>query len=167
MSLLKSVIIAIVAIQPALAEDARPSTASVRELLDATQLRSLLEDQLVRMNAEGRASAEQNLAQLTHNERQKKIASEMVEKLVAISTSEVNWDKLEPMWIEVYQKSLTAQEVKDLIAFYKSDLGRKIVKIESSAPSENLKMVQTLLARADPKIRQWRGELEARLNAAK
>jgi hypothetical protein len=167
MSLLKSVIIAIVAIQPAFAEDARPSTALVRELLDVTQMRTLLEDQLVRMNAEGRASAEQNLAQLTHNEKQKKIAREMVEKLVAISTSEVNWDKLEPMWIEVYQKSLTAQDVKDLIAFYKSDLGRKILKIESSVANENRKMMETLLARAEPKIQQWRGELEARLNAAK
>jgi hypothetical protein len=49
-------------------------------------------------------------------------------KITGIFQEELTWEKLEPMYVEIYQRSFTQQELDGAIAFYKTPSGQAIVR---------------------------------------
>jgi len=41
---------------------------------------------------------------------------------------ELSWEQMEPMYLEIYQKSFTQEEVDGLLSFYKSPAGVASIK---------------------------------------
>ncbi len=66
----------------------------------------------------------------------------------------VGWDKLEPEMVKLYTKGFSEAELKELIAFYKSPLGQKVLKQMPALFSESMKMTQAKLEPVVPQINQ-------------
>jgi hypothetical protein len=77
----------------------------------------------------------------------------------------LNWSKLESMYIRVYQKSFTAQEVDGMIAFYKTPTGQalltKMPVVLQNTMNEVQQMIMPMVQRLQQKQQQVATELQS------
>ena len=66
--------------------------------------------------------------------------------------SEMNFNQIYEIIIPSYDKYLTADEVKELVRFYESPLGRKLIDSQPKIMSDSM-----------PRIMQWAQEVQARV----
>jgi hypothetical protein len=111
MTLLQSLLFAIIALQPAIAAEPKPSEASIRELLTAMEARKLTDGVWKQVNSMMQASMQQALAGEIATPDQQKILDDMQTKMIALFKDEMTWDILEPILIDIYEKSFTQQEI--------------------------------------------------------
>ena len=86
-------------------------------------------------------------------------------EMMAILRDELAWDKLEPMYIQIYQQSLTQEEVSGMVAFYKTPLGQAVIKkmpgVMQTTMSEMQKRMGPLLRRMQQKQRELMAQIQA------
>jgi hypothetical protein len=79
----------------------------------------------------------------------------------------VGWDKLKPEMVQLYTRSFTEQELKDLNAFYQSPLGRKMMDKLPALTMDAAQLTQKRLMQAAPEVNKLLTELSAELAPAK
>jgi uncharacterized protein len=108
--------------------DAPASDASIREMLELTNARQLVD------NMKGQVAALTNNA--THEalkgqdvtpERQA-ILDRMQARIAAVTSDLLSWDTLLPVYLRTYRASFTQSEIDGVLKFYKSPAGRAYVK---------------------------------------
>ena len=104
------------------------SADSVKELLRVTNVRSLLDKTWPQMEAMMGNVMQQSLRGQTLSAQQQQNVHQLETKLVASLKDEMSWDKLEPMYVDIYQKSFSQDEVDGMLAFYKSPAGEAVIK---------------------------------------
>ena|SRR5215469_4707682 len=133
------------------AADNPPSEASIKQLLEVGQAHKLIDT----MTAQMEGYMNQVMQQATQGERvtpeiQKHIDSFEAEITAALKEV-LDWNKLEPMYVRVYQKSFTQGEVDGLIAFYKTPTGQalltKMPVVMQNTLSEMQQMMQPMIQR--------------------
>ena len=128
------------------AADPAASEASIRELLAVMDVRKTVDDMIPQMFALMENSArEANKGGPTTPEAEKAIAQSMAEAKSAIQEV-MAWDKLEPLYIRIYQKSLTQAEVDGMIEFYKSPVGQSMIKKMPVIMQNTMMEMQALMA---------------------
>jgi hypothetical protein len=90
-------------LQPAFAEDVKPSEESIRHLFEVMNTRHLLDDMMGQMDKTMRESARTGLGGASLNPQQQQIFDDMMTKLVAMMKEQMSWQTLEPMMISVYR----------------------------------------------------------------
>ena len=75
----------------------------------------------------------------------------------------IGWDKLKPDMIKLYTSNFNEQEMKDLIAFYESPLGKKVLEQMPSLTAQSAQLTQSKLESAVPKVNQLLAEMTAKL----
>ena len=110
---------------PARTAEALPSGESVRELLRLMQWRDAHEIFLQNLDP----SLQVALRQIFHpqDESQEKAFAAKAAEFAAKVKEALSPEKVESIYIDVYRKNLTRQEVEDMIAFYSSETGRSLV----------------------------------------
>src|SRR6266404_1182651 len=63
-------------------------------------------------------------------------------KMVTIMREELNWESLEPMYVDIYHETLTQDEVNGMIAFYKTPAGRAVIKKLPAVMQRSMAAVQ-------------------------
>ncbi|MCQ8890052.1 DUF2059 domain-containing protein [Pseudoalteromonas carrageenovora] len=81
--------------------------------------------------------------------------------------SEMSWEKMQPMMVNVYDKHFKEQEIADMLAFYKTETGQKILKKMPIVMQESMQMSQSLIQDAMPKIQDIAGKLSEELKASR
>ncbi len=81
--------------------------------------------------------------------------------------TEMSWKKMQPMMVNVYDKHFNEQEIADMLAFYKTETGQKILQKMPVVMQESMQMSQSLVQDAMPKIQQIAGELSEELKASR
>ena len=73
--------------------------------------------------------AQQRAAQMTAplqgkqpTAKQQAAITRMKQRMVGVVQEELAWDKLEPIYVRLYQESFSEEEVKDIVAFYKTNI---------------------------------------------
>jgi hypothetical protein len=149
------------------AADDPASDASIKQLLDVVQVRKLVEA----MSAQMDLMMKQAVEQATHGEQippriQQDIDKRQAEIRAAVKES-LDWNKMEPVYMRVYQKSFTQQEVDGLIAFYKTPAGQALVNkmpvVMQNAVNETQQLMQPTIER----IRKMQQEVGAEVQAEK
>lgn len=136
----------------AVASDPQPATeASIRELLLATEADKLLDQVYAQMmslydrapGAEGGApTADEVQARHRHA------------RLSAFLRSEMGWDAMAPALIEVYRKVYTEQEVRDMLAFYRTPTGRSLIRKQPLVMQHSMEAMQVRMKTLEPAIRK-------------
>jgi hypothetical protein len=97
----------IVAPQWLSAAQAPASQASIHQLLETTHARRLLDVMQAQLGASMRAGMHQALADRNVTAEQQSILDEMQVQMTAILMEEISWEKLEPMFVELYATNFT------------------------------------------------------------
>jgi hypothetical protein len=142
-----------------------PSEASVKQLLEVMQAHKMLDATMAQMSA----FMKQMMEQATQGQKitpqiQKDIdrrQSEMTNTFKEV----LDWNKLEPMYVRVYQKSFTQQELDGMIGFYKTTAGQAVINkmpvVMQNTMSEMQQMMQPMIQR----MRQQQEEVVAEIKA--
>ncbi len=142
-----------------------PSEDSIRQLLAATDARKLVDGMMSQMDMiMQNAVREATKGQTISPETQKNVERDRGEML-AVMRDELSWEKLEPMYIQIYQRSLTQEEVTGMVVFYKTQLGQAVIKkmplVMQNAMAEMQKRMGPIMQRMQVKQQEMIAQVEA------
>jgi hypothetical protein len=92
--------------------------------------------------------------------------STQLRKVMDLMSEEFSWDKMKGDYITLYAETFTEQEMKDIIAFYRSPSGKSFVDKQPELSRRAMELSKMVMARAMPKIRALDEELKAKTAAA-
>ncbi|WP_445672739.1 DUF2059 domain-containing protein [Pseudomonas inefficax] len=64
----------------------------------------------------------------------------------------IGWSKLKPKMVDLYTKTFSEQELKDLVKFYESPLGRKVLREMPKVTQQSAQLTQQSLEPAVPVV---------------
>jgi hypothetical protein len=161
-----TVVFAVFASQVALAQDAKPSEASIRQLFEVMHSSKLLDAYLTQIDATVRASMQQAFAGQQPTPKQQKIMDELGRNIAALVKEELNWATFEPMMIEVYRNTFSQHEVDGMLTFYRSEAGQAVIAKLPTAMQQTMTSMQSHVKTLTPKIVQLEKDSAAQLKAA-
>jgi hypothetical protein len=127
------------------AADTVPSEASVKELLASTQVTKMLDQMLPQIDAVMQRAMTEALKGQTITPDEQKMIDQAHANAIAVMKEELAWSKLEPLYVRVYQKSLTQEEVTGMIAIYKTPAGRAMITKMPVIMQNTMVEMQTML----------------------
>ncbi|NBA97251.1 DUF2059 domain-containing protein [Pseudomonas sp. R5(2019)] len=87
-------------------------------------------------------------------------------KANAALDSAIGWNKLKPDMIKLYTTNFTETELKDLVAFYKSPLGRKVLEKMPVVTQQSAQLTQQKLESAVPVVNKLLADMTNELDPA-
>src|SRR5205085_5249739 len=106
---------------------AQPTDASIKQRLEVARAHKLVDSVKMQMDN----LMQQTVAQATKGQKiSAKIQQDIDERraeLLVMMKELLDWKKLEPMYVRIYQKTFTQPEVDGMIAFYKTPAGQAIL----------------------------------------
>ncbi|MES2038019.1 MAG: DUF2059 domain-containing protein [Pseudomonadota bacterium] len=105
----------------------RPTEASVKELLILTNSQQILKSTEAQVDGIMKNMMKAALKDQVVSADQQKILDKFRDKVVDIHKIEMTWEKLEPIFVEIYANSLNQEEVDGIAAFYRSPAGKAYV----------------------------------------
>lgn len=123
----------------------KPTEASIKQVFELSNTRDMLK------NIEGQLDGmmKNMMQQVSKGEpvtaEKQKILDKFREKLIAIHKQEMTWEKLEPMFIEIYSNTLSQDDVDGIIVFYKSPAGQSFIKKMPLVMQQTMGMMQKLM----------------------
>jgi hypothetical protein len=147
------------------AADTVPSEASVQELLNLTQAQKLMDNMLPQMDSMMVNAMQQALrGQDVSPDAQKKLEKARADAMATMK-EELSWTKLQPLYIRVYQKSLTQDEVNGMIAFYKSPPGQAVITKMPVIMQNTMTELQTMMGPTMQRLQKSQIDLVAEIQA--
>lgn len=73
-------------------------------------------------------------------------------KFLQVMQENMSWKKMEPMMIEIYGRNFSTKEIDDMLAFYKTETGKSLIKKMPVVMQESMQISQTLMKSVIPKI---------------
>lgn len=144
------------------AQAAPPTEAQIDKLMDTMDMRRMLDDMFVQLDAMSENMGQQFLGEDATPEQRKMLRDTIARQQVSMRKA-MSWDTLGPIYRRVYTKLFTAEEVEAMTVFYGSDAGRSIMRKMPQAMQLSMEemqpMIQTLIA-------DMRKTLEADLQSA-
>ena len=137
------VILAISAAQLRAAEPP-PSVESIREVLAVTDVRKMVDGMFSQIEGMMMPSMQQAIGRPLTAEEQK-FSHTFISKTMVQMRDQISWEKMEVLYIRIYQKSLTQSEVDGMIAFYKSPAGIALIKKMPLIMQESMIAMQEMM----------------------
>ena len=113
-----------IAVSVTCAADTPPTEASIKQLLELTHVRKLLDTMTSQLDAMMKTAVDQAIQGQSVPSEVKNQIEKFEAEMKVVAKEMLDWDKLEPMYVRVYQKSLTQQDVDGMIGFYKTPSAR-------------------------------------------
>ncbi|MGA3158059.1 MAG: DUF2059 domain-containing protein [Steroidobacteraceae bacterium] len=146
------------------------SSASIKELLDLLNTRQMLDQVAVQTESLMRSSINDSLKgrQLTPDQQSK--VDDLVDRTTKIVRESLNWDSMELLMEDVYQKSLSEEEIQGMITFYRSPPGQAVIAKMPLILRNTMLAVQerqkVLMAKLQQMIQETVAQLPAKSTAA-
>ena len=144
---------------------AAPSDESLRELLQITGSRKLLDNSMAQLDSMMQASMQQALAGKPVTPQVQQSLDKMRSKIVALLQEEMQWKVIEPMFIDIYRQSLSQDEVDGMLTFYKSKTGQAVIAKMPLVMQLTMQALQQRMRVMLPKMQQIQDETLAELKA--
>lgn len=150
------------------AADAPPPTeASVKQLLEVTHARTLVATIMSQMDG----MMKNVMKEVTQGQPIPAPVQKTFDKthadVMAIMNQELTWEKLEPMYVRIYQKSFTQSELDSLVAFYKTPAGQALIDKMPIVMQNTMAEVQQMMAPVMQKVQRMQQEMVAQMQAEK
>ena len=110
------------------ANNAPASDASIREMLELTNARQMIEGMKGQMTTTMNTAMQNAAKDQTVTPERQAILDRMRAKMSTAVTDMLNWDDFLPMYLRTFRESFTQDEIDGVIKFYKSPAGRAYVK---------------------------------------
>lgn len=157
--------IAMLASIPVFAADTAPSPASIRELIDVTDAKKLIDGAYSQMDGFLDQAMQQSIGDKPVTAEQQRLLGEFRGKTVALMQGEMGWKQLEPVYLDLYAKTFTQAEVNGMLAFYKSDVGKAVTakspQLMQSVTTSMLSLMQGFMPKLQKLVEEYKPKLEA------
>ena len=151
----------------AYAADTRPSEASVRQLLEVAQTHKLVDSMMAQMDAFVKNAMQQVTQGQSVSPQIKKNIDKRQSELMNVLKDELAWEKLEPLYIRVYQQSFNEDEVNGLVAFYKTPTGQALINKMPIVMQNTFNEMQQRMGPMVQRIQRTQKEIIAEIQAEK
>jgi hypothetical protein len=165
-ALLPTLLLGLLATTPVLAADTPPSEESIHRLMTVTESHKVLDNALASFDSTVDMSIKQNLAGKQITPEMQAVIDEMRGKMVTVFKDALAWKDMEPIFIQVYQRSLTQEEVNGMIRFYESDAGKAVVRKLPLIMQNTTQLMQERMKAVFPKIAEIQKETMEKVKAA-
>ena len=150
---------------PSPGPSAPPTEASIKQLLEVAQAHKLVDSVMMQMDN----LMQQTIAQATKGQKispkiQEDIDQRRAELLVMMKEL-LDWKKLEPMYVRIYQKTFTQPEVDGMIAFYKTPAGQAVMSKMPAAMQNTIDEMQSAMGPVMQKMQQMQQDVVAKIKA--
>jgi hypothetical protein len=147
------------------AADAPPTETSIKQLLEASHAQKLVDSMISQMDAlMKKAMAQATQGQQLSPKLQKEV-DQLQTDMMAEMKNVLDWNKLVPMYVRVYQKSFSQQEIDGMVAFYKTPTGQAVLNkmplVLQNTMTEVQQMVQPVIQHLQQKQQQIAAEVQA------
>lgn len=92
--------------------------------------------------------------------------SNQSDQMMDLMAQELSWDKMKDDYITLYAETFTEDEMKGIIAFYKSPAGLAFTKKQPELMKRSMEMTQKMMMRIMPKIQAMAKEMSAPVPAS-
>jgi uncharacterized protein len=158
--------LALLGLQPAFADDAKPTEESIKHLFETMGTSHLIDDMVGQMDKTMRASVREGMHGQTLNAEQQKIFDDMMTKLMSMMKEQIDWSAMEPLMVRVYRDTFTQQEVDAMVRFYSSPAGRSVSRKLPVAMQESMQLMHERMQGLIPRIGQLEKDTAQRMKEA-
>ena len=146
-------LLALAALFASLNAHAEPaSQESVENLLAATKVESMMDSMYSGVEQMMRQSMKQAAQGKPLSPEQQRIFDAVPTKFVAVMREEMNWQKMKPLYVQVYRDTFEQEEVDGLLAFYASPAGQAFVNKMPIVMQKSMALSQSLMQSLIPKM---------------
>lgn len=143
-----------------------PGEASIKQLLEVAQAQKLIDS--VMKQVDGLMT--QTILQATQGKDvpdkvQRDIDKRQAE-VVGLMKELLDWKKLEPMYVRIYQKSFSQEEVDGMIAFYKTPAGQAVIGKMPAVMQNTMDEIQQMMTPVMQKMQRMQQDVAAEMKAA-
>ena len=143
-----------------------PSEASVKQLLEVAQARKLIDSVMAQMDR----LMQQTIAQAVQGQdvpaKVQKDIDKWQAEVFGFTKELLDWSKLEPMYVRIYQKSFSQEEVDGMIAFYKTPAGQAVIGKMPAVMQNTMDEMQQMMTPVLQKMQRMQQDLVAEMKAA-
>ncbi|HEX4629461.1 MAG TPA: DUF2059 domain-containing protein [Chthoniobacterales bacterium] len=142
-----------------------PTEPSVKQLLEVAQAHKLVDSVMAQMDS----LMQQTIARATKGQpipdKVQKNIDQRRSEVLAMMKDLLDWKKLEPMYVRIYQKTFTQQEIDGMIAFYKTPAGQAVINKMPATMQNTIDEMQQMMGPVMQKMQQMQQEVAAELKA--
>lgn len=157
--------IAMTASLTSFAADKPASEASVRELINITDARKLLDSTYGQMDGMLEQAMKPAIGDKPANAEQSRLLAEFRAKTVELMRSEMGWDRIEPIYLDLYTKTFSQAEIDGMLAFYKSDVGKavtaKLPQLTTGVTQSMMTTMQGFMPRLQKLVEEYMPKIKA------
>jgi uncharacterized protein len=110
------------------ANNAPASDASIREMLELTNARQMLDSVKGQMTTMMNTTMQNAARSQTITPERQAVLDRMATRMSAVVTDMMNWDDMLPMYLRTFRAAFTQDEIDGVIKFYKSPAGKAYIK---------------------------------------
>ena len=146
-----------VVIAPATVHAAPASEASVHELLEVTRARQMLQQVYGQMESMYAGSMQQALGDDVTPETQARM-QRFSARMTALMKQEMGWDVMAPMYVDIYSKSFSEDEIQGMLAFYRTPAGQAVIEKMPLVMQNTMQAVQQRMGAMMPAMQKMIAE---------
>jgi len=155
---------------PAAAAPSAPAspahTAKAKQLLDATNTSSGIQQQLAGLRDRVKQLATQQFAGTQFNPAQTALQNEYLKKVQDILADETDWVKLSPKVTQVYADSFTDAEIDSIVAFYKTPAGQALLTKTPATEQKVNTIISANIKEMQPRLQELTESYVTKIKAA-
>jgi len=148
-------------IAPALA--APPSDADINRLLAASRAQTMLDSMLPQIEAMQRQQFQQVAQQRQLDAQQQEQMKRMEARTTQTIRQALSWQQLRPMYVDLYKKSFSKEDVLAMAEFYESSAGQSLL---DKTPALMQNVMVAIQEKMQPLFVDLQKDLEAIMNEA-
>ncbi|MGS1077062.1 DUF2059 domain-containing protein [Pseudoxanthomonas beigongshangi] len=135
---------------------AEPTDADIEKLLQASRAESMLNAIIPQMETMQRQQFDQLMAGKEMSPEQRAEADRIMAKTNEIMRKALSWQEMRPLYVDVYKKTFTREDVRAITKFYESPAGRSLL---DKTPA----LMQNLMGAIQQKMVPMMEELQAEI----
>jgi len=128
------------------------SQESVESLLAATKAESMMDSMYGGVEQMMRQGMKQAAQGKPLSPEQQRIFDAVPTKFVAVMREEMNWQKMKPLYVQLYRDTFEQEEVDGLLVFYASPVGQAFVNKMPIVMQKSMALSQSLMQSIIPKM---------------
>lgn len=128
------------------------SEESIERLLTVTRAESLIDSMYSGLEQVMRQGMNQAIQGKTLNADQQRALDALPAKFIAAMREEMSWQKMKPLYVQIYRDTFEQQEVDGLLVFYKSPTGEALLNKMPTVMQKTMALSQSLTESLLPKM---------------
>jgi uncharacterized protein len=137
------------------------SEASINELLTVMNARSVIDNMVPQMQGMVRNMVQQVSKDMPPSAEQQAKMDKALAQMTKLYTEEFTWEKMQPMYVRIYQASFSQDEVDGMLAFYRSPAGQATIKKMPLVMQNTMLEMQQMMKPIIQKIQAMAREAQA------